>query len=160
MLQIEGEKGLLITFDSDSPEKLLDDVSCFGLSGDELKEAKRKPFVTTADINVLIDFKGETYFYKIPEGYRWNGANVPSFAWAIIGQRTDPRFKLASCLHDYMCEHHNVVRNNRYLSTLIFVTCCEHFGAFPAVKLWAMKHSVDNFQKVFGKDEEGERWKP
>lgn len=158
MLQIYGEKGLVITFDTLTPEHFLEDVSCFGLSGKKLKEAKKKPFVITVNLSVLVDFEGESYFFKVPEGYRWNGANVPAFAWAIIGQRTDPRFKLASCLHDYLCEHHSSIRNNRYLSTLIFVTCCDHFGAFPDWKLWAMKHSVDNYQKLCGKDLKGKKW--
>lgn len=158
MLQIYGEKGLVITFDTLTPEHSLEDVSCFGLSGKKLKEAKKKPFVITVNLSVLVDFEGECYFFKVPEGYRWNGANVPAFAWAIIGQRTDPRFKLASCLHDYLCEHHSAIRNNRYLSTLIFVTCCDHFGAFPDWKLWAMKHSVDNYQKLCGKDLKGKKW--
>lgn len=158
MLQIYGEKGLVITFDTLTPEHFLEDVSCFGLSGKKLKEAKKKPFVITVNLSVFVDFEGESYFFKVPEGYRWNGANVPAFAWAIIGQRTDPRFKLASCLHDYLCEHHSAIRNNRYLSTLIFVTCCDHFGAFPDWKLWAMKHSVDNYQKLCGKDLKGKKW--
>lgn len=158
MLQIVGEKGLTLTFDTLTPEQFLDDVSCFGLSGAELKKAKKKPFITTVDLSVLVDFEGESYFFRIPSGYRWNGANVPAFAWAIIGQRTDPRFKLASCLHDYLCEHHEAVRQNRYLSTLIFVTCCDYFGAFPDWKLWAMKHTVDNYQKLRGKDLNGKKW--
>lgn len=158
MLQIYGEKGLVITFDTLTPEHFLEDISCFGLSGKKLKEAKKKPFVITVNLSVLVDFEGESYFFKVPEGYRWNGANVPAFAWAIIGQRTDPRFKLASCLHDYLCEHHSAIRNNRYLSTLIFVTCCDYFGAFPDWKLWAMKHSVDNYQKLCGKDLKGKKW--
>ncbi len=156
-LRIYG-KDLIITFDSVNPDKLLDDVSCLGLKGKELKEAKKKPFITTKSIKVWITYKKERYYFVVPKKYRWNGANVPAFAWAIIGQRTDPRFKLASCLHDYLCEHHNAIRNNRYLSTLIFVTCCEYFGAFPDWKLWAMKHSVDNYQKVFGKDLKGKKW--
>ena len=159
-LQILGEQNLTIIFDCENPDKYLGDISMIGLSKEEKKLAKKKPFVVTKGFKVLVLFEGRQYFFKIPKGYRWNGANVPSFAWILIGQRTDPRFKLASCIHDYMCEHHKVVDYNRYLSTLIFVTCCQHFGDFPAWKLFAMKHSIDNYQKVLGKDEEGKRWKP
>ena len=159
-LQILGEQNLTIIFDCENPDKYLGDISMIGLSKEEKKLAKKKPFVVTKGFKVLVLFEGRQYFFKIPKGYRWNGANVPSFAWILIGQRTDPRFKLASCIHDYMCEHHKVVDYNRYLSTLIFVTCCRHFGDFPAWKLFAMKHSIDNYQKVLGKDEEGKRWKP
>ena len=159
-LQILGEQNLTIIFDCENPDKYLGDISMIGLSKEEKKLAKKKPFVVTKGFKVLVLFEGRQYFFKIPKGYRWNGANVPSFAWILIGQRTDPRFKLASCIHDYMCEHHKVVDYNRYLSTLIFVTCCQHFGDFPAWKLFAMKHSIDNYQKVLGKDEEGKMWKP
>lgn len=159
-LQILGEQNLTIIFDCENPDKYLGDISMIGLSKEEKKLAKKKPFVVTKGFKVLVLFEGRQYFFKIPKGYRWNGANVPSFAWILIGERTDPRFKLASCIHDYMCEHHKVVDYNRYLSTLIFVTCCQHFGDFPAWKLFAMKHSIDNYQKVLGKDEEGKRWKP
>ena len=110
------------------------------------------------DLNIFIEYKDKMYNFTIPKGYDWNGANVPPFAWVIIGQRTDPRFMLASCVHDYMCEHHEVVENNRYLSTLIFETLCLHFGKFNALKCWAMFHSVDNFQKVFGKDLNKRKW--
>lgn len=159
-LQILGEQNLTIIFDCENPDKYLGDISMIGLSKKEKKLAKKKPFVVTKGFKVLVLFEGRQYFFKISKGYRWNGANVPPFAWVLIGQRTDPRFKLASCIHDYMCEHHKVVDYNRYLSTLIFVTCCQHFGDFPAWKLFAMKHSIDNYQKVLGKDEEGKRWKP
>ncbi len=57
-----------------------------------------------------------------------------------------------------MCEHHDVVGNDRYLSTLVFDTLCEYFGRFNALKRWIMKHSVDNFQKVFGRDLNNKRW--
>nr|DAN08469.1 MAG TPA: Protein of unknown function (DUF1353) [Caudoviricetes sp.] len=158
MLEVRGRKGLKIYFDEDRPEDLLDDISLFGMSKKQLKEALKKPFIVTDDLNVLIEYKNEKHFFTIPKGYTWNGANVPPFAWLLIGQRTDPRFKLASCLHDYLCEHHEKIGNNRYLSTLVFETLCNHFGKFNALKRWAMFHSVDNFQKVAGKDLNRKKW--
>lgn len=147
MITIEGRKGLKITFFVDNPEEYLEDVSLVGLEGDELKEALKKPFVVTEDLILMIEYQSESYAFMIPKGYRWNGANVPSFCWLLIGQQKEPRFKLASCVHDYMCENKNVVGNNRYLSTLIFETLCEYFGRFNSFKRWAMFHSVDNYQK-------------
>ena len=38
---------------------------------------------------------------KIPAGYRWNGASVPSFLWPIIGSPFEPRFMAPSLVHDY-----------------------------------------------------------
>lgn len=149
---VEGRFALTITYNKFMPEYYLQDKSLVGLEGDELKRALDKPFIVTEDINVHIEYEGQTYDFVIPKGYDWNGANVPSFAWRIIGQQKEPRFKLASCVHDYMCEHKEVVGYNRYLSTLVFETNCEYFGRFNAFKRWAMFHTVDNYQKT-------QRWK-
>lgn len=157
-LIIKGRKGLLIAFKCPNPDELIGKKSLLELDCEAIKEALNKPFIVLEDINIFIEYKDKMYNFTIPKGYDWNGANVPPFAWVIIGQRTDPRFMLASCVHDYMCEHHEVVENNRYLSTLIFETLCLHFGKFNAIKRWAMFHSVDNFQKVFGKDLNKRKW--
>lgn len=150
MIEIIGRKGLKIYFNEDNPDLLLDDISLFGMSDKQVKEALKKPFVVTETFRIYIDYN-KHYEFDLPKGYCWNGANVPPFCWLLIGQQKEPRFKLPSCVHDYMCEHHEVVGNDRYLSTLIFETLCEHFGRFNDVKCWAMFHSVDNFQKVCGK---------
>lgn len=128
------------------------------MTNGELKKALKKPFITTEDISIVIEYENKTYNFTIKKGYDWNGANVPPFAWLIIGQQKEPRFKLASCVHDFMCEHHEVIGNNRYLSTLIFEALCEYFGRFNSLKRWAMFHSVDNYQKVCGKDLNKKRW--
>ena len=150
MIEITGRKGLKIFFNENKPEEFLIDKSLAGLKDEELKKALNKPFMTTKELEIFIEYKENVYSFVIPEGYDWNGANVPAFAWVIIGQQKEPRFKLASCVHDYMCDHKEVVDYNRYLSTLIFETLCEYFGRFNDVKRWAMFHSVDNFQKFKG----------
>lgn len=147
---VPGRKDLVICFDKESPEDFLKDKSLVGLKGEELKKALNKPFITTSELNIQITYQKKNYFFTIPKGYDWNGANVPTFAWRIIGQQKEPRFKLASCVHDYMCENHDVIGNNRYLSTLVFETLCEYFGRFNAFKRWAMFHTVDNAQKFCG----------
>ncbi len=145
-----GRKNLKIYFDKNTPEKFLQDKSLVGLAGKELKKALDKPFFVTEDINIMIEYKDKNYSFTIPKNYDWNGANVPPFAWVIIGQQKEPRFKLASCVHDFLCENKEVIDYDRYLSTLIFETLCEYFGRFNNVKRWAMFHSVDNFQKLKG----------
>ena len=147
---VKGRKGLEIYFDKLIPENYLLDKSLVGLSGEALKKALDKPFYVSDDINITVKYKEKVYYFTIPKGYDWNGANVPPFCWLLIGQQKEPRFKLASCVHDFMCENKNVVGNNRYLSTLIFETLCEYFGRFNSFKRWAMFHSVDNFQKFKG----------
>ncbi len=145
---VEGRKGLRIYFDKINPEDYLDDKSLVGLEGEELEKALNKPFIVTADLSIVVTYNDKSYHYVIPKGYDWNGANVPPFAWLIIGQQKEPRFKLASCVHDFICEHKYVIGYDRYLSTLIFETLCEYFGRFNAFKRWAMFHSVDNWQKL------------
>lgn len=148
--KVEGRKGLKIYFNKVNPEFYLQDKFLKNLDNDELKKALKKPFVVIADLSIIVEFRGKTYNFTIPKGYDWNGANVPPFAWVIIGQQKEPRFKLASCVHDYLCENKSVIDSNRYLSTLIFEALCEYFGRFNAFKRWAMFHSVDNWQKLCG----------
>lgn len=145
---VKGRKGLEIIFDTHMPEAFLLDKCLVGLECKELKKALDKPFFTNRDLKITVNFEGKTHNFTIEKGYDWNGANVPFFCWVLIGQQKEPRFKLASCIHDYLCEYKEVIENNRYLSTLIFETLCEYFGRFNNVKRWAMFHSVDNFQKL------------
>jgi len=145
---IQGRKDLVIRFNHDCPEEILKDKSLVGLTDEELKKALKKPFEVEKDLLVRIFYRSKFYSFVIPKGYDWNGANVPPCCWLIIGQAKEPRFKLASCVHDYLCEHKKVINYNRYLSTLIFETLCEYFGRFNSFKRWAMFHSVDNFQKT------------
>lgn len=145
---IEGRKDLKIYIDKCYPENFLQDKSLVGLTNGELKEALKKPFITTDNLKIVAQYKDKTYQFTIPKGYDWNGANVPPACWLLIGQQKEPRFKLASCVHDFMCEHKEAIDYNRYLSTLIFETLCEYFGRFNSVKRWAIFHSVDNYQKL------------
>lgn len=147
---VEGRKGLRIYFDKMNPEDYLDDKSLVDLEGEELEKALKKPFIVTADLSIVVTYNGKSYHFVIPKGYDWNGANVPPLAWWIIGQPKEPRFKLASCVHDFLCEHKSVIGNDRYLSTLIFETLCERFGRFNDFKRWLMFHTVDNYQKFCG----------
>lgn len=151
LLEIQGRHDLKIIFNNLCPEQVVDDKSLVGLEGKELKEALSKPFYLLADLDIAVEYGNKLpYFFTIEKGYEWNGANVPPFCWLMIGHQKEPRFRLASCVHDYMCEHHEVIGHDRYLSTLIFETLCEYFGRFNDVKRWAMFHAVDNYQKVFG----------
>ena len=149
-LLVKGEKGLKILFNHKNPDKICRAKSLINLSKEELKKALKKPFYLMTDLQLAIVYENVEYNITIPVGFDWNGANVPPFAWLLIGQQKDPRFKVASCVHDYVCENHELIENNRYLSTLVFIALCKHIGRFNNFKLWAMKHSVDNFQKFCG----------
>ena len=145
---VEGRYGLKICFNKACPEDFLMDKKLKDLDKIELKKALKKPFYVLEDINISIEYENKKYNFTIPKGYDWNGANVPSFAWGLIGQQKEPRFKLPSCVHDFLCEHKEAIDYNRYLSTLVFEALCESFGKFNPFKRWLMFHSVDNFQKT------------
>ena len=119
------------------------------LSDEENKKIKEKPFYNKDDINVCICYEGKVYKFEIKGGYRWDGASIPRFCWRIIGSNTQPEFILPSLLHDVLCENHDYIDNNRYLSTLVLERMLKAAGVGKA-RRWAMKHSVDNFQKFCG----------
>ncbi len=125
------------------------------------KEIIRKPFLNKEDLEVKITTQmpiglfsdRKTYNFTIPKGYTWDGATIPRFFWRFIGSNTSPEFLIPSMIHDVLCENHAYIDNDRYLSTIILerLLYCSGVGGF---KRWMMKHSVDNFQRIFG------RWQP
>lgn len=122
----------------------------------EEKEIKlAKPFINMEEIYVRIIYRPKnktfayTYNFVIPAGYTWDGASIPRFCWRLIGPKTDPRFLIASMVHDTLCENHCYVDNNRYLSTIVLEKLCET-GGTCALSRWAIKHTVDNYQKIRG----------
>lgn len=115
------------------------------------------PFINKQPLTVNITWKNDNvlnvedvYNFSISKGYCWDGASIPRFAWRVIGSNTEPEFIIASMLHDTLCEHHSYVKNNRYLSTIVFERCLKVAGV-GSFKRWVMKHSVDNSQKLAGK---------
>ena len=133
-------------------------------SKDEILEHKKiiedidnKPYILRNSIWVKVVYKCNAIYFYINKNYRWNGANIPAFAWYIIGTPDDPKFRLSSMIHDWTCEHHADIENDRYLSTLMFCGLCRVAG----VAEWRLSlafHSIDNFQKLFGRDLNGKGW--
>ena len=37
-----------------------------------------------------------------------------------MGAKTDPRFLVPSLIHDVLCENHDYIDNDRYLSSVVF----------------------------------------
>ncbi len=108
-----------------------------------------KPFLNKTDLKVKITYLSEEYEFSIPRGYTWDGASIPRFFWRLIGPKTSPDFLIPSMIHDVLCEHHDYIDFDRYLSTIVLerLLYCSGVNAF---KRWIMKHSVDNFQKFQG----------
>ena len=121
------------------------------MTAKEKESIKKFPFINTENLKVnIFDYKNnKQYSFTIPKDYCFDGASIPRIFWRVIGSNTDNTFLVAAMVHDYLCENHGVIDNNRYLSTLIFNDLLE-VGGVPAFKRWLMKHSVDNYQKFCG----------
>lgn len=122
-----------------------------GATKKEKESIKKYPFINNKNLAVSIfDYKNnKSYEFTIPKNYCFDGASIPRIFWRVIGSKTDNTFLVAAMVHDYLCENHNLIDNNRYLSTLVFNDLLE-VGGVPPFKRWLMKHSVDNFQKFCG----------
>lgn len=116
---------------------------------EEIQEITKKPLILKNEVFCLIKYQGIVYCFIIKAGYIWDGATIPPWAWLIIGSKLDPRFLIASLIHDNLCENHQFINNDRYASTKVFVAFLEEAGV-GSVKRFLMFHSVDNYQKVRG----------
>lgn len=124
---------------------------------DDIKDIDNKPYILDKELKIKVQYKNDTTFITIPQGYRWNGANIPSFAWVLIANPDDPKVRLASMVHDFCCENHVVCRDDRYLSTKLLCSLCKS-AKLNTLKVSTMFHTVDNYQKLFGKDKYGKKW--
>ena len=116
-----------------------------------VNEINNKPFVNLSNLNVILvdKIKEKVYEFLIKENYIWDGATIPRVFWRLIGSKTDNKFLIPSLIHDFMCENHKCIDCDRYFSTIVFERLLYVSGVSP-INRWMMKHSVDNFQKIFG----------
>ena len=140
----EGDR-LIIQFDS-IPK--IEDVPILPYIPKSAQKAiLKKPYKLSEGIWIKVIYKTNIpYTFYIPSGYRWNGANIPFGLYNIIGSPSDPKFKVASMVHDFLCENHFVIDNNRYLSTKIFDGLLSEVGV-SGIKRFLIFHAVDNYQK-------------
>lgn len=116
---------------------------------------KEFPFICKTELDVALfdNEKSKSYKFTIPKGYCWNGSDIPRAFWRLVGSKSEPQYLIASCLHDYLCEHHNIIDNDRRLSSMIFRACLLEAGV-SKFKANIMAESVDMFQR-FCKWEKG-----
>ena len=119
---------------------------------EEKKEINKKPFINLSELKVILQDKIEQENYEIiiEKDYTWNGANIPRIFWRLMGSMTDNRFLIPSMIHDKLCENHDLIDDNRYLSTIVFERLL-YVSKVKPFSRWLMKHSVDNYQKICGK---------
>lgn len=117
----------------------------------QIEGIKKKPFKLYNTICVWLEDKSDdsVYIFYINEGYRWDGASIPSWIWFMIGSKEDVRFLIASMVHDVLCENHIYVDYDRYFADKVFERCCYVGGTCSFIR-WLMFHSVDNYQKFCG----------
>ena len=80
--------------------------------------------------------------------YFFNHFETPSFFY-ITYKKYDNRFLIPSLIHDVLCENHNYIDDDRYFSTIVFERLLFVSRVNP-LNRWIIKHSVDNYQKMFG----------
>lgn len=117
---------------------------------DERADKKEKPYINKKTVIFTVDYLGTIYVIEIPKGYTWNGTNC-------LGLQYNPKLLTASMCHDFLCERHYIVANDRQLSSIIF----RELGIASGVNkpfMYIAYHCVDNFQKVFGRDLKREKW--
>lgn len=117
----------------------------------EVQEINKKPFICEENfyVSIIDQVEQEIYKFLIPAGYTWDGATIPRIFWRMIGAKTDNRFLVPSLIHDVLCENHDYIDSDRYLSTIIFERLL-YVSKVNPVSRWMMKHSVDNAQKIIG----------
>ena len=117
----------------------------------DIMSKKKYPYINKKDIIFNIDYLGQQYTFTIPKGFCWNGTNC-------LFLQHCPTLLDASMIHDYICNHHNIIGYDRQLSSIIF----REMGIFSGMPKWFMYIAyvaVDWFQKYFGRDLNGDKWK-
>lgn len=82
--------------------------------------------VRSGDKLMLVEdyvFYMENTKITIPEGYRWNGANIPDIFTSLVGGRFDEENLMPSLVHDYLIDLNWDVedRDLKFYSTLLEV---------------------------------------
>lgn len=124
------------------------------LPGDSKKQRKtksKKPYINIFDVTFTINYLGTIYEITIKSKYIWDGSSC-------VGLHHYPPLLNASMIHDIICENHELVGNDRQLSSMIF----REMGISSHVNklfMYCAYFVIDLFQKYFGKDDKKNNWK-
>ena len=121
-----------------------------------LKEEKaNKPFKLLGDVMVRVVSDDYVFSVKIPEGYIWNGADIPAPCW-WFGSSKDNKFLIPSMVHDYLLEFKKEIyeKNHalfetpeeyRRITSLVFREVCKQSGV-STIKANIAGFCVDVYQ--------------
>ncbi len=75
---------------------------------------------------------------QIPEGYSWDGASIPRWAWSIMGHPLEGDLRLPSLVHDWLCEHSETAAD-RMVADAVFFLLLSRAGLprWRRICLWA-----------------------
>lgn len=114
------------------------------------------------DLNQDFWFAIDGEVYKIPAGYRWNGASIPRAVWWIVGSNSSPDLRAFSLIHDWLYLTHHTIREMAdavgyrvlQLSDVSAWRCRVIWGAvraFGGVSAWGNKESdKKQIQEIIG----------
>ena len=120
--------------------------------GEELRKYKNKfPYINKKRVLFDVNYLGKQYCILVAKGFRWNGTNC-------LFLQHYPKLLDASMVHDLLCNCHDLVDDDRQLSSMIFREIGIASGVWKPF-MYVAYHAVDNYQKLFGKDLYGNKWK-
>jgi hypothetical protein len=112
----------------------------------EKKDAARYPFINCISLRVKVNDAGKIYEFRIPKGFRWDGATIAPVFWIFVGAKTDNRFRIPSMIHDHLCNNKYTINFDRNLSSRIFHLLLLANGVSPFLA-GVMYHAVDFYQR-------------
>ena len=103
--------------------------------------------VVTDDLLIRANIcHGAVVELSVPALYRWDGASIPWWCWWIIGHPKNPRFALASLVHDWICEEAET-RPQRVFGDAVFLWLLRHAGV-SAWRHYAMFLAVTMYRRL------------
>lgn len=74
----------------------------------------------------------------ISEGFETDGASIPRALWSVVGSPFDPRFMTAALGHDFMYQHHKILRLQRSEVDALFKETLirDGVGKVKAFRFW------------------------
>ena len=96
------------------------------------------PTTMKADRRIRVNITaipGVTHLIRIPEGYEFDGATIPRWAWSIIGYPFEPDLILPACVHDWYCEN-AATYHERVIGDTVFLKLLADSGVPRWRRLW------------------------